>query len=301
MTRYRPLPGLAALATVALVVVGVGCTTGGDSSRSDGGAGQVDAAGGDVDDAAGESSRGAGSEAVPVASGLPALDAKVVRTASLRLSVPRDAFESAVERVRAVAAGVGGYVVASDARESGRGRLAEGSIDVRVPVRSYERALASLAEVGRLVSRSESSTEVSGEYVDLESRARHLEAVERQLLELLERADTVPAALAVQTRLNATQLDLEQVRGRLRFLDDQTSFATISLALRERGDAPASASVGGWGVVDAWRDGARAFVHVAGRTFVVVAAAAPLLLLGALGFLGFRLVRRRAPGAEPAA
>jgi hypothetical protein len=56
------------------------------------------------------------------------------------------------------------------------------------------------------------------ETVDLEARVRHLRAVETQLLELLERADTVAAALAVQSQLNQVQLELEQARGRLQYL-----------------------------------------------------------------------------------
>ena len=152
-----------------------------------------------------------------------------------------------------------------------------------------------LADVGRLDDRREEAQEVSAEFVDLQSRKRHLEAVERQLLVLLERAKSVPAALAVQSKLNETQLQLEETRGRLRYLDDQTSFATISVNLRER--LPVAAG-GKDGVLEAWKDGAEAFAHVAGRTFVVIATIAPVLLLLGLAALGARVfVRRRvAPG-----
>jgi Domain of unknown function (DUF4349) len=148
-------------------------------------------------------------------------------------------------------------------------------------------------EIGRVQAREESGEDVSQEFVDLEARTRHLGAVERQLLELLQRARTVSAALAVQSQLNATQLELEQVRGRLRFLDDQTAFATISLSIRERVVAPGSQD--GWGIIEAWRDGARAFTNVAGKIFVVAAGAAPLLILLVLGAVALRPVRRRFP------
>jgi hypothetical protein len=148
-----------------------------------------------------------------------------------------------------------------------------------------------LGEVGRVAGREESGQDVSAEFVDLEARQRHLEAVETQLLKLLERAGSVSAALAVQSKLNDVQLELERVRGRLRYLDDQTSFATISIALRER--VPAAAGGDDGGILDAWAEGARAFATVAGRTFVALATVAPILLLLALLGLAVRYAHRR--------
>ena len=225
-------------------------------------------------------------------SSLPAFGPRVVQTATVRLRVARNGFEEAVDEARTVATGLGGLVVSSTASQEGRGRLVSGSLVVRVPSRHYARAMTSLGRIGRVEAREESSADVSQEFVDLEARARHLEAVERQFLALLDRARTVSATLAVQSRLNQTQLELEQVRGRLRFLEDQTSYATITLTLREPVPA-AGRPDGGWGVLDAWRAGARAFVYVAGRAFVIAAAAAPLLLLALVALLAIRIFRRR--------
>ena len=67
--------------------------------------------------------------------------------------------------------------------------------------------------------------------------------------------------------------------------------------MRERGVV--QAADGGWGIVDAWRDGARAFLRVVAGTFVVVATMAPILLLALLGWAGFRFVRRRRTAPAP--
>jgi hypothetical protein len=223
---------------------------------------------------------------------LPALGERIIKTAEIGMTVREDGLAAALDRARAVATGLAGFVVSSSSSRARRGRPEQASLVLRVPSRSYERALDSLRDVGRIETQTESSQEVSEEFVDLEARARHLRAVELQLLELLDRARTVAAALAVQSQLNGVQLELEQVRGRLRFLENQTSFATISLSIRERGTVAASED-GGWGIVEAWRDGAEAFVGVAGRAFVVLAGATPLVLLVALGWLGLRTARRR--------
>ena len=286
MTRF------AAFASAAVLVLALGACSGAGGGDGDGGAGEGAI---ETQAALGEERVVAEGGDAPVraaAAGLPGVGPRVVKTAMLRLSVGKGEFEAAVDEARATATALGGFVVASSARQVGRGRLVRGSLVVRVPARAYERALRELRRVGRVQALTDETQDVSAELVDLEARRRHLEAVERQLLSLLERARTVPAALAVQSELNRTQLELERVLGRLRFLDEHTAYATISLAIAERGVAPAPAN-GGWGVVGAWEDGARAFLTVAGRIFVLAAGAAPVALLVALAWLGARLVRRR--------
>ncbi|HEV3407843.1 MAG TPA: DUF4349 domain-containing protein [Gaiellaceae bacterium] len=227
----------------------------------------------------------------PAGGALLPVGPRVIQTASLRLRLREGGFESAVERARTIAAGFGGFVIGSSAAQGRGDRLVEGTLVVRVPARRYPDAMSSFARLGRIEAREESGQDVSQEFVDLEARTRHLEAVETQLLALLRRAGTVASALAVQSRLNEVQLQLEQVRGRARFLEDQVAFATISLDLAER--RPDGDDGTGWQVVDAWRDGAEAFVFVAGRIFVVLATVAPLVLLLAVALLAARFARRR--------
>jgi uncharacterized protein DUF4349 len=264
-------------------------------SGSDGaGAGQTGASGGDsaLEAAGGEATRdstgGTAVEAVPV----PAAGPRIIQTASLRISVRRGDFDQAVEEARTVAAGAGGFVVqSSESRDPGE-KLTTGTLVLRVPQTAYANVMRRLGDIGRIAGRQESGQDVSAEFVDLEARRRHLEAVETQLLKLLNRAEDVAAALAVQAKLDDVQLGLEEVRGRLRYLDDQTAFATITLALRER--APVGGSNGDeGGVLDAWADGASAFAHVAGRTFVVLATIAPVILLLAVLTLAVRIAYRR--------
>ena len=295
---------IALLATLAAVALAASaCSSGGGdgdgASGGDGSSAQV-AEESSQDLAARGSEVGGGQRASAVSSPQPsaspalgALGPRIVQTATVRLRVGRGGFEGAVDEARTVAAGLGGFVVSSSARQEGRGRLVRGSLVVRVPSRQYARAMSSLTRLGRVEAREESSADVSQEFVDLEARARHLEAVERQSLALLDRARTISSTLAVQSRLNETQLELERVRGRLRFLEDQTGLATISLTISEHLAPAAKPDDRGWGIVEAWRDGAQAFVYVAGRVFVVIAGAAPLLLLAALVLLAVRLVRRR--------
>jgi hypothetical protein len=286
--RMRNLALALALATLALAPVA--CSSGDDDESAVAGGGSSDV--GAVErDASGEATAAA-PIAAPVESSLPSVGPQIVQTASLSLTVGRDDFESTIDRARSIALGLGGFVVSSSASQEGETRMVSGTLVVRVPERSYAEAMSRLTALGRVEGQEETGQDVSQELVDLGARARHLEAVERQLLELLDRAHTVSAALAVQSQLNQVQLDLEQTRGRLLYLRDQVTYATISLDIRERQAAPA-ADDDGWGIVAAWSSAARGFVTVVGWLLVAAATIAPLVLLLALGFVGARLAYRR--------
>ena len=207
---------------------------------------------------AGEAESGGGQDAVAVAQGssVPSVGPRVIQTASLTLSVPRNDFEKVVDRARLLATSSGGFVVESSASQSGDERrlVRRGAFVLRIPEQSYSRVMKQLSGLGGVEGREEAGQDVSQEFVDLEARERHLEAVEGQLLNLLDQTNTVAEALTVQSQLNQVQLDLEQARGRLQYLEDQVAFATISLDVSERQLAAAAADSGPWSILDAWGD-----------------------------------------------
>jgi Domain of unknown function (DUF4349) len=226
-------------------------------------------------------------------SGVPEIGPQIVQTSSVRVSVQRGRFDETVDEARSIAAGLAGFVVSSSASQGSAQRLVRGTLVLRIPARSYADAMKALAALGRVEARRENGQDVSQEYVDLRARTRQLQAVESQLLELLDRANTVGAALAVQQQLSQVQLDLEQARGRLQYLDDQVAFSTISLDLHER-VLPVQTSGGDrFGIVDAWSKAAAGFLAVLGWTFVVLATAAPLVLILAIALLLARVAFRK--------
>ncbi|MGH3045058.1 MAG: DUF4349 domain-containing protein [Gaiellaceae bacterium] len=282
-----------------LALTAAACSSGDDdegAAAEGGGAVAVEETAAD----AGEAESGGGQDAVAVAqeSSVPSVGPRVIQTASLTLSVPRNEFEKVVDRARVLATSSGGFVVESSASQSGgEGRLVSGSLVVRIPERSYARVMEQLSGLGRVEGREEAGQDVSQEFVDLEARERHLEAVESQLLNLLDETNTVAEALTVQSQLNQVQLDLEQARGRLQYLEDQVAFATISLDVRERQVAAAADDGGPWSIVDAWGTAARGFVTVVGWILVAAATIAPVVILLLLAFLGARIaIRRGLPG-----
>jgi hypothetical protein len=235
---------------------------------------------------------------LPVSAGLPAVEPRVIQNASVSITVPKGDFDETIQQARQIARTHGGIVSGETSSQGPDQRLVRGTIVVRVPYDQYDEALQQLEALGKVVGRNSSGTDVSLQYVDLEARAHHLEAVEQQLLGFLNQTKTVADALVVQQRLNEVQLQLEEVRGQLRYLDDQTSFATISLEVAERGVlvTKPKADDDGWGFADAWHAAARGFEAIIGGVMVALVTAGPILAVLLLALLGGRAyLRRRKP------
>ena len=280
---------LALLVPLVLALAVAACNSGSESTAGST-AGGRDVAEGSVEASAG----GAGSKAndgSAQVSAVPQVGPQIVKTASLGLGIAHGSFEDKVGEAHAVADSFGGFVVQSFASQGSGNRIAEGSLVLRIPAESYGPALSRLRGLGKVESLEESGQDVSKEFVDLNARIRQLRAVEAQLLQLLQQANDVPAALAVQSQLSQVQLDLEQARGRLQYLDNRVAFATISMSMHELVVLPPKDD--GFSIVDAWATAGAAFLTVVGWIFIGIAVVAPVLVLLGLGFLVGRELRKR--------
>jgi hypothetical protein len=279
---------LALLVPVVLALTVSACSSGSESTAGSTGGGG--AAEGLAEPSEGGGGSKAGDRSV-VSSAVPQVGPQIVKTASLDLGIAHGSFDDKAGEAHAIVDSYGGFVVESFASQGSDKRIAEGSLVLRIPAESYDAALARLRGLGKVEHIEESGQDVSREFVDLNARIRQLRAVEAQLLELLQRADDVPAALAVQNQLSQVQLDLEQTRGRLQYLDNRVAFATISMSMHELGAV--APKKGGFSIVDAWATAGAAFLTVVSWIFIGIAVVAPVLVLLGLGFLAGRALRKR--------
>ncbi|MGH9167980.1 MAG: DUF4349 domain-containing protein [Acidimicrobiia bacterium] len=232
-------------------------------------------------------------EQVPFPAGV-----RVIRDARLELRVEEGSFEKQWEHLRTIAADLGGYL--SDANvgveERGEDRYALGTATLRIPADRFEDALARFGALGERISLNVTSQDVSEEYVDLEARLRHWTAMEAFHLELLDRAATVEEALKVQAQLQQIQLTIEQLEGRIRYLDSRTTFATISVFITEvPGPVVVEALSEQSELAQAFDQAGRVLMATFGFLIVAAAAVFPLALLGGVAYLLWRLGRRLAP------
>lgn len=302
--------GAAESAIAEMAAEGRGVDDGGDGGDESGGDGAETAAGEDaaLAGAAGEGqTEGGEPPAVPVGEPIRARTGeRVIKEGTVTIEVDAGRFDTAYAAVISEARTLGGSVVSSSTTNSDDGGTS-GSITVQVPVERYEDLLVGVAEIGEIRERSISAEDVSTEYVDLQSRRRHLEAQERFYLQLLEEAADVQDAIAVQQQLDDLQSQLEQIKGRLQYLNERTSYSTLTVELFEPGatlvlaetDTTARPSLAHY-----WATAQDAFVNTVGTLLVAVTFLLPLALIAGVAALVWRGVRRRpvaTAGEEPSA
>ncbi len=153
-----------------------------------------------------------------------------VRTAEMSLIV--DDVTGTINRTTALAESVKGYVVSSSTWSQGD-RL-RGTIAIRVPASDFSSVMKTLGEMAvKITSQSISSKDVTEEYVDLSSKLQNLQATHQQLLKILEKAEKVEDVLNIQREVTRIAGEIEQVKGRMQYLERTTATSLINVNLEE--------------------------------------------------------------------
>lgn len=149
----------------------------------------------------------------------------IVRTVQLELEV--DDVAESIEEIAQGAQTDGGWVVSTD-----RSSKHIGFIAVRVPAGKLDDTLGWMRAVGvDVLSEASTSTDVTDEYYDLRSRVESMQATEEALIRLLDRADKVEDALAVQRELARLQVEIEAHLGRIKLLEETAAFSLVNVTL----------------------------------------------------------------------
>ena len=156
-------------------------------------------------------------------------DRKIVKTAELGIRA-KNVRESAAQ-AQQVAAQFGGSVLSSQI-DGGDGSTSAALV-LSVPSPEFEKALDELRGMGKEVTTDTVSGEdVTEEFVDLESRERNLLAAEQSLLKLYDRAQSVNDALSIDRELTNIRGQIEQVQGRMQYLEERTAYSQIGLNIQ---------------------------------------------------------------------
>jgi Domain of unknown function (DUF4349) len=258
-----------------------------------------------VKEASGDAAAIGSSEAAPAAldqlqsvtselPGLPPLGQAVVKTAELSIEVRKGGFASAFDQASLVASSYGGYVESSSMTGA---QAKTGSIVIRVPSARFDQAMADLRGLGSVKRESISGQVVTQDFVDLEARLRTWESQEAVLLKLMDEATSVESTLRIQRELQDVQFRIEQIKGQLRVLEDQTQLATIHVSLREPGapvPVPTANETTRLSLGEAWERAIDGIVGVAYVTIVGLGYLVPITLLALVVWFAYRRFARRA-------
>ncbi len=206
---------------------------------------------------------------------------KRIYTANLSLETRE--FDSALSRILADAEKLGGYtgktnVYNRTARGDRAYRTAE--ITVRIPAKDFEGYLNTVGGYCNVISSSTDVSDVTEAYQDLAARLSSYKTQEERLLAMLEKADDLSYLLQLEDKLSEVRYHIESYEARLRSIDQQVSYSTVTMTLTEVVDytAPAPETFG-QRMREALSEGWEGFLSGSQDIAVFLAAALPVLVL----------------------
>jgi hypothetical protein len=188
-------------------------------------------------------------------------DRMIVRTANLSLLV--EDTEETLDAIERLATQLEGYI--SDLQTWRQNDQLAGIVTLRIPASSFDQARERIKELAvEVESENVSGQDVTEEYVDLEARLRNLEVAEEELLELLDSAQethkNAESILAIYREITNVRQQIEQITGRMNYLENASSLATLTVSLTpEKIDEPVVEP--GWEPLSRARDALRTLVN----------------------------------------
>lgn len=154
---------------------------------------------------------------------------KIVKNGSLSLLVKKA--EEAAEKIAKIASDFNGFVSYFGVYEVSEGVKA-GTVTIRVPADKFSEATAKIKDLAvKVQSEDSNSSDITEQFVDLESRLKNLRAEEEQYLIILKQAVKVQDILEVSRRLFEVRNNIEQIQGQLKYMSQQVDMSTISVSL----------------------------------------------------------------------
>ena len=155
----------------------------------------------------------------------------VIYNAELRLEI-KD-FQHVEKQVEQMIRNEGGYIVQENIYQSEENKM-EGTITARIPLGKFYPLLTNLEKLAiKVHSRNVTGQDVTEEYVDLEARLKSKQAVEERLYQFIKEAKETKDLLAISNDLARVQEEIEQIKGRMNYLQNQSSFSTVTIYLFE--------------------------------------------------------------------
>jgi len=105
------------------------------------------------------------------------------------------------------------------------------SITARVPAVKVIQFAEEVKKLGEVISSRLTGDEVTEEYFDLKARLEALRISETRLKEMLSRSGKLSDLLEIERELSNKQSQVNQVIGRMKYLEDRSAMATMDISL----------------------------------------------------------------------
>lgn len=130
---------------------------------------------------------------------------------------------------------LGGYIESSELKNLTRTDSEVRRIDmtVRIPAERLDEFVTHVKSGSHVVSAIQKQEDVTLRYTDHESRLKTLQTEHDRLLSLMEQARDMDDVLTIEARVTEVLYEIESMTAQLRKMDDQISYATVTLRIEE--------------------------------------------------------------------
>jgi hypothetical protein len=150
----------------------------------------------------------------------------IIKTGEIAIQV--GGLDPALASTNSLIIGLGGYTSGSE--RFGDDDSAQASVTYRVPAARWDEALAGIRALAEKVLTERSSTQdVTSQVVDLGARIANLQATERALQAIMDRATAIKDVLTVQAELTKTRSEIEQLTAQKLHFEGQAAFSTVTV------------------------------------------------------------------------
>lgn len=283
-----------AAALFAGLFTGCGASSGATATSS---AAIQEVAGAAMEDAANGTDGGAGVTDLDSGALTPQDSRKIIYNATLWLETKQ--FDQASADLLEAASQAGAYVQSSESSGSAEQGNRSVYYTLRVPAENYSEFLNAAAQAANLIRRSESSQDVTAEYVDLEARLASLEQQRQRLDELAAQAESLEDLLAIESQRSEVQYQIESYTGQMNVLQDQISYSTVDVYLDEVTELTPQSPSFVSRVGSAFRGSWNGFVSVVQELVIGLIYLLPFLVVAAVVIALVVLLARRAAKKRP--
>lgn len=164
------------------------------------------------------------------------VERKLIRNVSMNLETRE--FDALTKSISDAVTFFGGYMEQADVSGnslywSGERSSRYSNITARIPENKLDAFLTEVSRQGNVTYKNESVQDVTLQYTDITSRKKTLQMEQERLWELLEKAESVDAVIALEARLSEVRYQLESIESQLRALDNQIVYSTVYLSIQE--------------------------------------------------------------------
>lgn len=156
----------------------------------------------------------------------------LIRTVTM--SITTENFDSVTELIRTGVSENGGYFENMSIEGTGTvGDYRTGTFVIRVPSENLDSLTASLSGSGTLIYSSETTEDVTLDYVDIESHLSALRTEQESLMALLEEADDLDTIVQLENYLADIRYEIESYESQARTMNNLVQYATLTMNLKE--------------------------------------------------------------------